>query len=268
MHSFCISPKCWAVRRNSIKSRSRNSTRSEEKWVCRANIRQTSALSSTDRAKDCHACDGACSCGGSKDADVEKLVAEVTKKILAQMNKFKEAPLWLINEQEIQNIVRSVLKRNGDQLTGRSSCFQRSEAERNLQNRRMKRLRQQRQLRKRSSRCLWSSVRRSSPISVRKTLENAKMLSELAVEGDRAWAMWDIRLSKHQLVAEKTPGTGGLKYHRMVWRPWADAHRDGVPGGVIGAVCPSTNPTCTVICNSIGMVAAGNAVVFMPHPSA
>ena len=33
----------------------------------------------------CHACDGACSCGGSKDADVEKLVAEVTKKILAQM---------------------------------------------------------------------------------------------------------------------------------------------------------------------------------------
>ena len=35
--------------------------------------------------KGCHACDGACSCGGSKDADVEKLVAEVTKKILAQM---------------------------------------------------------------------------------------------------------------------------------------------------------------------------------------
>ena len=36
--------------------------------------------------KGCHACDGKCSCGtGSKDADVEKIVAEVTKKILEQM---------------------------------------------------------------------------------------------------------------------------------------------------------------------------------------
>ncbi|MDO8686366.1 MAG: aldehyde dehydrogenase [Clostridiales bacterium] len=31
---------------------------------------------------------------------------------------------------------------------------------------------------------------------------------------------------------------------------------------------PSTNPTETVICNGIGMIAAGNAVVFNPHPGA
>ena len=36
--------------------------------------------------KGCHACDGACSCGSKKsDMDVEAIVAEVTKKILAQM---------------------------------------------------------------------------------------------------------------------------------------------------------------------------------------
>lgn len=40
------------------------------------------------------------------------------------------------------------------------------------------------------------------------------------------------------------------------------------PYGVIGAITPTTNPTETIICNSIGMIAAGNAVVFSPHPRA
>ena len=34
------------------------------------------------------------------------------------------------------------------------------------------------------------------------------------------------------------------------------------PYGVIGSITPSTNPTVTIISNSIGMIAAGNAVVF------
>ena len=40
------------------------------------------------------------------------------------------------------------------------------------------------------------------------------------------------------------------------------------PYGVIGAITPSTNPTSTIICNAIGMIAAGNAVVFNAHPGA
>ena len=40
------------------------------------------------------------------------------------------------------------------------------------------------------------------------------------------------------------------------------------PFGVIGAITPVTNPTSTIICNAIGMLAAGNAVVFNVHPSA
>jgi propionaldehyde dehydrogenase len=40
------------------------------------------------------------------------------------------------------------------------------------------------------------------------------------------------------------------------------------PFGVIGAICPTTNPTETIICNSIGMLAGGNTVVFSPHPRA
>ena len=37
---------------------------------------------------------------------------------------------------------------------------------------------------------------------------------------------------------------------------------------MIGAITPVTNPTSTIICNAIGMLAAGNAVVFNVHPSA
>ena len=40
------------------------------------------------------------------------------------------------------------------------------------------------------------------------------------------------------------------------------------PFGVIGSITPCTNPTSTIICNTIGMIAAGNAVVFNVHPAA
>ncbi|MFK3661161.1 CoA-acylating propionaldehyde dehydrogenase PduP [Scandinavium sp. NPDC088450] len=40
------------------------------------------------------------------------------------------------------------------------------------------------------------------------------------------------------------------------------------PFGVIGSVAPSTNPTETLINNSISMLAAGNSVYFSPHPAA
>ncbi len=40
------------------------------------------------------------------------------------------------------------------------------------------------------------------------------------------------------------------------------------PWGVIGAITPMTNPTPMIINNSIVMISAGNAVVFLPHPAA
>ena len=40
------------------------------------------------------------------------------------------------------------------------------------------------------------------------------------------------------------------------------------PFGVIGAITPTTNPSETILCNAIGMIAAGNTVVFNPHPKA
>jgi aldehyde dehydrogenase len=78
---------------------------------------------------------------------------------------------------------------------------------------------------------------------------------------------YEDKIEKNLLVAEKTPGTEDL-------RPLAYTGDRGLtlvehaPYGVIGGITPSTNPTSTIICNSIGMVAAGNAVVFNCHPGA
>jgi len=49
--------------------------------------------------------------------------------------------------------------------------------------------------------------------------------------------------------------------HGLTLTEWA-------PFGVIGSITPTTNPTSTIICNTIGMVAAGNSVVFNVHPGA
>ncbi|MFA9376449.1 MAG: aldehyde dehydrogenase family protein [Lachnotalea sp.] len=100
----------------------------------------------------------------------------------------------------------------------------------------------------------------------KKTLENAKLLAELGVE-ETGMGNVGHKILKHQLVAEKTPGTEDLTTLAWSGDRGLTLIEQG-PFGVIGAVCPSTNPTETVICNSIGMLAAGNSVVFAPHPSA
>jgi acyl-CoA reductase-like NAD-dependent aldehyde dehydrogenase len=75
------------------------------------------------------------------------------------------------------------------------------------------------------------------------------------------------KVIKNQLVTEKTLGTEDLQ-------PTAVTGDDGLnltepaPFGVIGAITPTTNPTSTIINNTIAMLAAGNAVVFNVHPNA
>ena len=40
------------------------------------------------------------------------------------------------------------------------------------------------------------------------------------------------------------------------------------PMGVVGAVCPVTNPVVTPMCNAMFALKAGNAIIFAPHPKA
>jgi len=96
--------------------------------------------------------------------------------------------------------------------------------------------------------------------------ENALLLAELAA-GETGMGRVEDKVLKNVLNADKAPGTEMLDP-----RAWTGDHGltlvEYAPYGVIGALTPSTNPTSTVICNAISMIAAGNAVVFNAHPSA
>ena len=77
----------------------------------------------------------------------------------------------------------------------------------------------------------------------------------------------DHKTAKHILVADKTPGTEDIVAEAKTG-DYGLTLTERAPFGVVGAITPSTNPSETVICNSMGMIAAGNGVVFNPHPGA
>ncbi|MDR3050335.1 MAG: aldehyde dehydrogenase EutE [Oscillospiraceae bacterium] len=97
-------------------------------------------------------------------------------------------------------------------------------------------------------------------------VEHAARLAELAHQ-ETGYGHVEDKIKKNLLVAKGTPGIEDLI---------TEAHTgdrgmtlvERAPFGVVGSVTPSTNPTATVINNAISMVAAGNAVVFNPHPAA
>ena len=96
--------------------------------------------------------------------------------------------------------------------------------------------------------------------------ENLEYISRQSVE-ETEMGNFEHKIIKNRLAATKTPGIEDLTTYAMTGD-------DGLtlveysPFGVIGAITPTTNPTETIICNSIGMLAAGNSVVFSPHPRA
>lgn len=100
----------------------------------------------------------------------------------------------------------------------------------------------------------------------------ASMFANAELLAEETWretgiGRYEDKIKKNRLVAEKTPGTEDLL-------PFAQTGDHGLmltepaPYGVIAAITPVTNATSTIICNTIGMVAAGNGVVFNVHPGA
>lgn len=98
------------------------------------------------------------------------------------------------------------------------------------------------------------------------TLQNAALLAEMAVKESGMGRVAD-KIAKHRLVAMKTPGVEDLATEAMTGDHGLTTV-EMAPWGVIGAITPVTNPVATILCNAIGMIAAGNAVVFAPHPRA
>lgn len=103
--------------------------------------------------------------------------------------------------------------------------------------------------------------------SIRRTmLENNDALARAAHQ-ETGLGRAEDKVVKNRLVTEKTPGLEEL-YPQSVTGDHGLTLVEPAPFGVIGAITPSTNPTSTIICNAIGMLAAGNSVVFNAHPGA
>ena len=125
-----------------------------------------------------------------------------------------------------------------------------------------------------AARLAWESLRKLPIAARRQMIENmreisrkhAKELAQLAVEETKLGRIED-KIAKILLAANKTPGVEVLV-------STAYSGDDGLtlveyaPIGVFGSITPSTNPAATVINNSISLIAAGNTVVYNPHPSA
>ena len=97
-------------------------------------------------------------------------------------------------------------------------------------------------------------------------LDNAEKLARMAHE-ETGYGKVPDKIAKIQLVANKTPGTEDIQ-PRVFTGDKGMTLVEQAPFGVICSITPSTNPPGTVINNSISMIAAGNAVVFSPHPAA
>src|ERR1022692_3049713 len=103
--------------------------------------------------------------------------------------------------------------------------------------------------------------------SIRQAMrEHGTALARMAHE-ETGLGRFEDKILKNQLVTEKTPGTEDLLSHTVTGDDGLTL-TEPAPFGVIGAITPTTNPTSTIINNTIAMLAAGNAVVFNVHPNA
>jgi len=97
-------------------------------------------------------------------------------------------------------------------------------------------------------------------------LEHAEELARLA-HSETGLGRWQDKLQKNLLCVRKTPGPEFLEPVS-----WTGDHGltlvERAPYGVVAAITPTTNPTSTIINNSISILSAGNSVVFNVHPNA
>lgn len=123
----------------------------------------------------------------------------------------------------------------------------------------------------------WQAQRALADLSLEKRAElieamrqaarlNARRLAELAHE-ETGYGRVEDKLAKNLLAADKTPGLEDLRTEAYTGDKGCTLV-EYAPFGVICSLIPSTNPTSTVVNNAISMIAAGNAVVFSPHPAA
>ena len=98
------------------------------------------------------------------------------------------------------------------------------------------------------------------------SIENAGRWAEMAVAETGMGRVAD-KIQKNLLVAKKTPGVEDLRSVSYTGDKGLTLV-EYAPFGVVASITPSTNAVATIISNAIGILSAGNSVVFSPHPAA
>ncbi|MFA5416835.1 MAG: aldehyde dehydrogenase family protein [Bacteroidales bacterium] len=110
-------------------------------------------------------------------------------------------------------------------------------------------------------------IRKDIIANIRKTSQDHVVLLSKMTSEETAMGRWEDKVIKNELAIKKTPGVEDI-----LPETFSDDHGltlvERAPYGVIGSISPSTNPTASIISNCIGMIAAGNSVVFNTHPAA
>jgi aldehyde dehydrogenase len=97
-------------------------------------------------------------------------------------------------------------------------------------------------------------------------IDHAEQLARMAHQETHLGRV-DDKIVKNRTVATKAPGPEDLETEAVTGDQGMMA-TEFAPFGVVAAITPVTNPTSTIINNTISIVSAGNAVVFNAHPSA
>lgn len=96
--------------------------------------------------------------------------------------------------------------------------------------------------------------------------ENAETLAKMVREESKM-GRYEDKIQKHLAVIDNTPGPECLTTDAISGDSGLMLE-EYAPFGLIGAITPVTNPTETIINNTISMISGGNSVVFNVHPGA
>ncbi len=100
----------------------------------------------------------------------------------------------------------------------------------------------------------------------RSMLDHGEQLARMAHQETHLGRV-DDKVVKNRLVTTKAPGPEDLEVEAVTGNAGMMV-TEFAPFGVVAAITPSTNPTSTIINNTISIISAGNAVVFNAHPGA
>lgn len=98
------------------------------------------------------------------------------------------------------------------------------------------------------------------------TRENVETLARMVREESKM-GRYEDKIEKHLAVIDNTPGPECLTTHAISGDSGLMLE-EYAPFGLIGAITPVTNPTETIINNTISMISGGNTIVFNVHPGA